>query len=337
MSSDPFGDEANPFASVEDYNPFTKGGSPQVVIRDIADTHREAPSSLVTSSPANYYDSTSIKLEEDRDSSDEGAPSYFGMKEDNPYTFDNSPAPTTTSRGVVSVQENEKRANDDLSVFEIEYYRQFFEVDTSEVMWRCARSMWPFKVDFINFVSTNPDFYGPFWIATTLIFMMAASANFAAYLADPIGWQYDFLKLTVGTGIIYSFAFGVPTLVWLYFKWADISTSLIELFCVYGYSLFVYIPVAILSIAPYKAVQWTFIGIGCLISTAFLVVNMFPPLRGKLAYAVPLVAVMAALHVGLGLVFMFYFFLYKTPLTPITPPTPTATPTPTPTTMMPGF
>lgn len=68
-----------------------------------------------------------------------------------------------TGRGVVTVQHT--TAEDEQSIWELAYYRQFFNIDSSEVAWRCLRSMWPFKVDFINFVSTNPDFYGPFWVS----------------------------------------------------------------------------------------------------------------------------------------------------------------------------
>jgi hypothetical protein len=75
--------------------------------------------------------------------------------------------------------------------------------------------------------------------------MMAACANFADYLYDMNGWKYDFVKLTVGTGIIYGFALGVPFCFWLYFKWVDFNISLIEILCIYGYSLFIYIPVSV--------------------------------------------------------------------------------------------
>lgn len=64
----------------------------------------------------------------------------------------------------MSVQSSESPPEGGYSVWQMEYYQQFFKVDTEEVVWRCLRSMWPFKVDFIDFVSTNPDFYGPLWV-----------------------------------------------------------------------------------------------------------------------------------------------------------------------------
>lgn len=332
--SDPFGDDHNPFADVEDYNPFV--GNSRVVVNETQPTTPYSPPSYSNSVPdvsSNYGsgDSSVIRLEEDSDSDE--AP-YFGGKNDNPYAFD---APTSTqsyttqsstSRGVVSVHTSEGEKEGDYSMWQIEFYQQFFRVDSSEVGWRCLRSMWPFKVDFINFVSTNPDFYGPLWITTTLIFMMAACANFADYLYNTDGWKYDFVKLTVGTGIIYGFTFGIPFLFWLYFKWVDFNISLIEILCIYGYSLFIYIPVSIVCITPFNPVQWAAISIGCLISTLFLVVNMWNPLKTKVAHAIPLMAVMALLHVGIGITFMLYYFQFRhsapTPVGPTpSPPSPT--------------
>lgn len=84
--------------------------------------------------------------------------------------------------------------------------------------------------------------------------MMAACANFADYLYDQTNWKYDFLKLTVGTGIIYGFSFGIPFLFWLYFKWADLDITLVELLCIYGYSLFIYCPIAVCFFSPFLKV-----------------------------------------------------------------------------------
>eukprot|EP01127_Copromyxa_protea_P016643 TRINITY_DN497_c0_g1_i1.p1 TRINITY_DN497_c0_g1~~TRINITY_DN497_c0_g1_i1.p1 ORF type:complete len:342 (+),score=57.10 TRINITY_DN497_c0_g1_i1:40-1065(+) len=329
--SDPFQDDHNPFADVEEYNPFT-GGAPGGSLR----VNEPQPTSIYStptySSPpsSSYGDSSVIRLDDD---SDDEAPGFFGGKEDNPYTFDSS-APSSTSRGQVTIQTNEAPNGTEYSIWQIEFYQQFFNVDSSEVGWRCLRSMWPFKADFINFVSINPDFYGPLWITTTLIFMFAASSNFADYLySEPGQWQYDFLKLTVGTGIIYGFTFAVPFFFWLYFKWADLNISLIEMLCIYGYSLFIYCPVSVVCVAPFNAVQWTAIAVGCLISTLFLIVNMWHPLKSKLAHAIPLMVVMALLHVAVGVTFMLYYFHFHSSPTPT--PTPTPGPQPVPVTPTP--
>jgi len=181
-----------------------------------------------------------------------------------------------------------------------------------DVLKRCGRSLFPFKNDFLEAIKENPDFYGPFWISTTLVFMMAAAGNFAYYLDTLLNpgkvYRYDFYKLIYGSGVIYGYAFIVPLLFWLYVKWLDLPVNLIDVLCIYGYSLFVYSPVALLCIIPIDLAKWIVVGIGCLFSTAFLVVNLWVPLRDRLSYAIISLVVIAALHLGLALTFRLYFF-----------------------------
>jgi len=97
-------------------------------------------------------------------------------------------------------------------------------------------------------------------------------------------------------------------LFWLYVKWIDLNMNLIDILCIYGYSLFVYSPVALLCIIPNDLAKWIVVGIGCLFSAAFLVVNLWMPLREKLTYAIISLIVITALHLGLALTFRLYFF-----------------------------
>eukprot|EP00798_Chlamydomonas_sp_ICE-L_P024814 gene24814-10462_t len=67
--------------------------------------------------------------------------------------------------------------------YNLRRYRPLFNVDTKEVLWRVASSL--IGVVFPNFMEKTmeaPDLYGPFWVATTLIFITAVSGNFSAYL-----------------------------------------------------------------------------------------------------------------------------------------------------------
>jgi len=146
--------------------------------------------------------------------------------------------------------------------------------------------------------------------------MMAASANFASYLdhlntATP--WNYDFYKLTYGSAVIYGYAFVIPLLFWFYMKYIELGVNLIDIVCIYGYSLFVYSPIALLCIIPIDWVKWLVVGIGCLFSTAFLIVNLWMPLREKLVHGIIILALLALFNFGLALTFRLYFFLYKLP------------------------
>jgi len=188
----------------------------------------------------------------------------------------------------------------------------FFNVDSMDVLKRCFRSLIPFKNDFLDSIKECPDFYGPFWISTTLVFMMSAAGNFAYYLdtlGDPLKvYQYDFYKLIYGSAIIYGYAFVIPLFLWLYIKWLDISLNLIEVLCIYGYSLFVYSPVALLCIIPGMWPKWVVCGIGWALSSCFLVINLWHPLKEKITLAIVTLLFITALNGGMALTFRLYFF-----------------------------
>jgi len=61
-----------------------------------------------------------------------------------------------------------------------------------------------------------------------------------------IDWHYDFFKVTYGAGVIYGYAIIIPLIFWGYLVWMDVKMNLSEVFCIYGYSLFIYIFVAVL-------------------------------------------------------------------------------------------
>jgi len=199
-----------------------------------------------------------------------------------------------------------------LKFYQLDYYKQFFDVDTMDVGARCLRSTWPFKNDFLDTIKKNPDFFGPFWISTTLVFMMAAAGNFTAYLENSSEWHYDVFKIGYGAAVIYGYAFLVPICLWFYLRWLELRVRLISMLCIYGYSLFVYLPITLLCLIPQTWAKWVFVGVGLALSTGFLVVNLWMPLKEKLGCAFLILLIIAILHVGLALTFRLYFFCYRT-------------------------
>lgn len=58
------------------------------------------------------------------------------------------------------------------SFFTIEYYQQFFDVDTKIVLDRIVSSMIPRRAPVTYLkqnIGRNPDLYGPVWIVITLV------------------------------------------------------------------------------------------------------------------------------------------------------------------------
>lgn len=82
-----------------------------------------------------------------------------------------------------------------LLFWSLEYYTFLFNVDTNEVLYRLLRSLIPYPPTFLDLVKRNPDLYGPFWIASTLIFFITFSSHIAAYLSSGSSYEYDVGKL----------------------------------------------------------------------------------------------------------------------------------------------
>jgi len=201
----------------------------------------------------------------------------------------------------------------------VEFYQQFFDVDTSDVKDRIVAGMIPRpgKSFFNDVIKKNPDLWGPFWICTTLVVSVAVTGNLASYIQTAYSgeknftWHYDFGKVSAAATAVFSYAWLVPAGIYGFLWWTSQLASLtfLELICLYGYSLVVYIPVSVLWLIQYSAVQWLLAIIGAGLSGAVIVLTLLPVLKANAAKScVGILAVIVILHVLLACGFMLYFF-----------------------------
>ena len=66
--------------------------------------------------------------------------------------------------------------------FDINFLQPYFDITTDELKERLLNSVIPFNPKFYDISQKNPDLYGPFWIYTTLIFVIAASGSLTKQL-----------------------------------------------------------------------------------------------------------------------------------------------------------
>lgn len=82
-------------------------------------------------------------------------------------------------------------------LWSISFYAQFFDVDTSAVLSRCWAALYP-RANFLDVLEGNPDLYGPFWIATTVVLILflggTISQSFGQDGSAP--FAYDFRLLS---------------------------------------------------------------------------------------------------------------------------------------------
>uniref|UniRef100_A0A8C6PGJ0 Protein YIPF n=1 Tax=Nothobranchius furzeri TaxID=105023 RepID=A0A8C6PGJ0_NOTFU len=172
-----------------------------------------------------------------------------------------------------------------------EYYQAFFDVETHHVKERIIGSMlpWPGKNFIQVYLRKNPDLYGPFWICTTLVFACAISGNISTFLHKfgSSGYKYtpEFQKVTIAATAIFTYAWLVPLGLWGFLLWRNnkilnlVSYSFMEIICVYGYSLSVYIPAVVLWIIQVEWLRWCFMVVALCVSGSVLVTTFWPAVR----------------------------------------------------------
>jgi len=200
-------------------------------------------------------------------------------------------------------------------IWNIEYYRFLFNVSSVEVLQRIGRSLIPYPTTFFDSIQPNPDLYGPFWIASTVVFLLAATGNIALYLSKVTSnqtdqWSYDVNKLSYAAAAIYGYLFLMPLFLFAVFKYNKVELKFIDLLCLYGYSFFIYIPISVLCIIPINLLRWGLVGLAGIVSTSFILTNTFTKLKGHMTKGFIILIIMAIFHIVFALSCQFYFFTY---------------------------
>ncbi|KAF7560764.1 hypothetical protein G7046_g3388 [Stylonectria norvegica] len=222
------------------------------------------------------------------------------------------PPPATASTGAGS----SKRF-----LWTMSFYAQFFDVDTSAVLSRCGAALFP-RANFLDVLEGNPDLYGPFWIATTVILILFLGGTISQYLSTTgsAPFLYDFRLLSGAAGLIYGYTLFIPMVLFLALRYfGSESANLLECWALYGYANLIWIPVALISWSPITILNWVFVIVGFAMSVAFLVRNLYPVLTATdRQVSKVLLIVVVALHAGLALAIKILFFAHGSPVA--TPP-----------------
>ena len=219
------------------------------------------------------------------------------------------------------------------------FIKPYFKVTFNDIKARIISSFKPIKEDFIKIAEDKPDLYGPFWIYTTLIYVIAAGGALSYYFTNSAN-NYFQMFVPVAGSILYSFGFGFPLVLWLCMKFFNISMKYVSLICLYGYSLFCLIPVLIICSTGFGWIQWIFLTYAIVNSTAFVLINLWSKIKtleDKNKY------IFLGIFIGgqliLFLILKFYFFgSFKGNVAPISNdpnvinnnPNPNVNPTPPP-------
>jgi hypothetical protein len=198
----------------------------------------------------------------------------------------------------------------------IRYYSQYFDVDTNEVLRRCIAALYP-RSNFLDVLDGNPDLYGPFWIATTVVVILFLTGTVSQYLArnNDKHFEYDFRLLSGAAGLVYGYTTVLPIALWAALRWfGSSSADLIECWALYGYANLVWIAIALVSWSPLTALNWTLVGIGFGWTVFFLLRNLYPVLSATDAKTSKILLILVVvLHAGLAIAIKILFFAHGSP------------------------
>lgn len=207
--------------------------------------------------------------------------------------------------------------------FSFDFYSRYFDVDTDDVTSRLLWSVFPggkTGAFLRSKIRPNPDLYGPFWVCVTLVFSVAISGNLASYLTDQgpskRRWHYDFHQVTLAATAVFTYACLVPALLYSVLWWASSgskSLPFVQLICVYGYSLTIYVPASLLWLIQYTYVQWALVFLTAGLSGAVLTLALYPAIKEASSnrgatFAFVIIFAILLLHLLLASGFMLYFF-----------------------------
>ncbi|KAH9908600.1 hypothetical protein F4778DRAFT_717842 [Xylariomycetidae sp. FL2044] len=225
------------------------------------------------------------------------------------------PPPATASTGAGGGGAGSKRF-----LWSISFYAQFFDVDTSSVVQRCWAALFP-RQNFLDVLEGNPDLYGPFWIATTVVLILFLGGTISQYLASngQGPFAYDFKLLSGAAGLIYGYTLVIPTVLFGALRYfGSESANLLECWALYGYANLIWIPVALISWSPVTVLNWVFVGLGFGLSVAFLLRNLYPVLSATdRQTSKVLLVLVVALHLGLAVAIKVLFFAAGSPVSDV--------------------
>jgi protein YIPF1/2 len=164
----------------------------------------------------------------------------------------------------------------------LDYYQKYFDVSTQDVLQRLLFSLIPFSDKLLQAIGDTADLYGPFWIYTTLIFILAFAENMQNYLS--VGsdeFQYDFANIPTSFFVVYGVGFGAPLGLSFLMKYMnDAELKFREITCIYGYSYTSIVICALLCSIPVNILQWIAIISALVVNIGVLFFNLKKEFEG---------------------------------------------------------
>lgn len=194
--------------------------------------------------------------------------------------------------------------------------KRHFNVTEDIILKRVLYSFIPFNPYFYELIKNKPDLYGPLWIYTSLVFIIAATGEISSYLngTDSSGYFEEFVPHSAL--MIYGIGIGLPLLIFFLMRVFGSDPSYVTIQCIYGYSFFAYIPASLICMIPNSTIHVFVFGVAVFISTSLLMVNCWKDfsiyIKSRTYFLVGLIVICQLI---IYLVMVLYFFGLEDKLT----------------------
>jgi len=167
----------------------------------------------------------------------------------------------------------------------------------------------PFNIKFYDISTENPDLYGPFWIYTSIIFILSASGSLSRMSQGSKVSSFFQTFVPTAAGLIYGIGFMTPFVMVIIMRCFGAKNSYITALCIYGYSYSIFIPVILLCSSGYVVAQWVVLTYAIFQSTSFIIVNYWREL-GKYVDKLRVIIILLIIVCQMALFFTLklYFF-----------------------------
>lgn len=171
----------------------------------------------------------------------------------------------------------------------VDYYKQYFDVTTEEVITRLSKACAPLYQGTI-FENGKVDLYGPLWIIITLNVAITIFGNMARFVKfetsdDNKKYISEVDSLAKSAPLITMYFIAMPAFLSILIKISgseQISKLTFKILSIYGYSFTSFIPATLLYIIPFNSFKWLVLLGAAAISLYFLSKELMLMIRNSL-------------------------------------------------------
>lgn len=153
----------------------------------------------------------------------------------------------------------------------------YFKINTMSFKSRFIQGLKPYKNQLYLEIGENPDFYGPFWIYTTVVFCLSSSGVTYQFINGvELGKEKTSFAQFVSTSFlwIYLIGFIFPGILTIMLKYSGGSVDYAKAMCIYGYTFSIFIPISVICIFFNSYIDWVLLFYAG-ISSTFILMKCF--------------------------------------------------------------